>query len=261
MHMLLAAVAAGNAAYCAFSLSGLQLGVFVAITLTTLLWYRGLRRLFPGPIAASQFALLRYPALVYLVAAPAPAGPEPPLVLALVLVYLCFSVFELLHDARLLAARGSAALLALAMLLMLGVSGLMGVALRDRGESGLPVQGAMTALGAAVFLFLFWRRHRRRAPGGWDYLVFVIGAAWVLNFSLAGREFALPALGVRLASSEEQQHGPGRRAHEAAADLPAGLVPLAAAHLHLDPGRPRRPLARLDAQDGALRQLRVKRQA
>jgi hypothetical protein len=189
LHFMLALVVVWNAAYLAFSLSWPLLAIFVALSVVFLLWNRGLHRLFPGPIASSQVALLKYPVLVYLLAAPEPlAVPEGPFLLVLVLVYLGFSVFELLHDGRLRTA-GSGAILALAMVLMLAVSAVMTAGMSDRAAWVRQVQVVLTGLGAAVFLVLFGRRRRGRALGGWAYLVFVIAFAWLVNFSLGGRDF------------------------------------------------------------------------
>jgi chromosome segregation ATPase len=188
-HVLLIAVMAGNGAYIAFSFSWFLVGVFLALVVAVLFWNRGLRRLCPGPVAASLVSLLKYPVLAYLVAAPAPGAPEAYFLLALVLVYLTFSVFELLHDERLRAAPGSAGLLALAMGLMVGVSALMAAALGDHGAPGRLVQTLLTGLGAAGLLLLFWRRRGGRAPGPWEYGVFAIALAWLLNLALAGQDF------------------------------------------------------------------------
>jgi hypothetical protein len=192
-HIVFAFAVAWNTAYLAFQQTWPLLGLFLALSLASFLWYKGSRRLSPGPIAGSQVTLLRYPVLVYLIAAPTSALPEG-LLPVLALVYLCFSVFELLHDGRLRAAEGSTAVLALAMLLMLGTSVVMAVELHQGGGLTPAIQVALTGLGAAVLLSLFWRRAAGRPPAVEPYLVFLIGFAWLVNFSPAGRELLLPAL-------------------------------------------------------------------
>ncbi len=196
LHLLLFLIVGGNAAYLAFAFGifSVALGAFLVLNLAMLAWYGGLRRLFPGPVAASQVALLKYPALVYLLAAPTQPVPEPSLLVTMALIYLCFSVFELLHDDRLRAASGSVWLVGLAMILMLGVSGVMAVALSERSQDAALVQAAATGVGALVFLALFWRRRRGGAAGVWAYLAFVVGFAWVLNFVLGNQAYALPII-------------------------------------------------------------------
>ncbi len=195
-HFLLVTAVAWNVAYLTFSGSWQILGAFAALSAAFLLWYRGLRRRFPAPLASSQLSLLRYPALVYLLAAPTSNVPEAPLLFALALVYLGFSAFALLHDGRLRAVPGASWALALALALMLGLSGEMTVVLRDRGGSVQAVQCALTGLGAIVFLYLYWRRGPRRAPGARDYLVFVVAFAWLVNFAFGGRDLAIPWLPI-----------------------------------------------------------------
>jgi hypothetical protein len=193
LQVVFAFALAWNTAYLAFQQKWPLLGLFLGLDLASFLWYKGLRRLCPGPVAESQVAALKYPALAYLVAAPATGLPDA-LLPALAVVYLCFSVFELLHDGRLRAAQGSAAVLALAMALMLGISGVVAARLYDGGGLAPVVQVVLTGLGSAVLLALLWRRATGRAPGVGAYLVFLIGLAWLVNFSPVGRELVLPAL-------------------------------------------------------------------
>jgi hypothetical protein len=192
-HIVFAFALAWNTAYLAFEQAWPRLGLFLALNLAFFAWYKGLRRLCPGPIADAHIALLRYPALVYLIAVPAPAVAGR-LLPALAVVYLCFSAFELLHDGRLRAAEGSAGILALAMLLLLGTSAVMAVELHQKGGLAPVAQVVLTGLGAAVFLVLFWRRVIGRAPGAEPYLIFLIGFAWLLNLSTDGHGLVLPAL-------------------------------------------------------------------
>jgi hypothetical protein len=196
VHLVLFIAVGGNAAYLAFAFGifSLPLAVFLVLNLVLLAWYGGLRSLFPGPVAASQVALLKYPAMVYLLGALTHPIPEPPLLLTMALVYLAFSVFELLHDDQLRATSGSAWLLALSMALLLGVSGLIAATLSERSRDAALIQAGATALGAMIFLLLFWRRQRGSAAGVWAYVVFVIAFAWLLNFSLGSQAYALPAL-------------------------------------------------------------------
>ena len=70
----------------------------------------------------------------------------------------------------------------------------MAAELHQGGGLAPVVQVVLTGLGAAVLLYLFWRRAAGRAPGVEPYLVFLIGFAWLVNFSPAGRELVLPAL-------------------------------------------------------------------
>jgi hypothetical protein len=191
-QLMLAMAVAWNVAYLTFSGSGLLLGAYAALSVASLFLSKGLLGQWPGPLARSQVSLLRYPALVYLLAAPTSVLPKGPLLSTLALVYLCFSAFALLHEGRLRAARGSAGMLALAIVLMLAVAAQMAVVLGEHGGSAWMVQCALTGLGAGVLLYVYWRRGAGRAARAGDYLVFVVGFAWMVNFAFDGREFAIP---------------------------------------------------------------------
>src|SRR5581483_5474437 len=56
LQLLLGLAVAWNAGYLAFSHSWPLLAIFVGLSLVFLLWNKGLRRLFPGPVAAGQVA-------------------------------------------------------------------------------------------------------------------------------------------------------------------------------------------------------------
>ncbi len=94
----------GYAALCAF------LGV----------WYRWLAPQLPeGPLAAHG-VLIKYPAIVALLHWNSGGAGPPPLVLGL--VFLCFGVYELLHDSRLRARPGTSTWLRVEMLGLLTIS-------------------------------------------------------------------------------------------------------------------------------------------
>ena len=52
-HVVFAFAIAWNTAYLAFQQTWPRLGLFLALSLASFLWYKGLRRLCPGPIAGS----------------------------------------------------------------------------------------------------------------------------------------------------------------------------------------------------------------
>jgi hypothetical protein len=177
-HALLAACFILTGAWIALRDPGPRLAVFLALVGAAALWYGAPRRLRPGGVAGYHVVLCKYPAIAYLVSAPAAGGPRP---LVLLLVYLCFCVYEVLHDPRLRPARGALAVLALE---MSALAALPALAARDAGAAGL--QATLAALGVGVLAVLFLRHVRRAAPGPWPYAVFVPGFAGLLSYSLGG---------------------------------------------------------------------------
>jgi len=153
---------------------GPTLVLFLALNALFLVWYAGLRRACPFRLVGAHVVLLKYPAFVYVLAAPAGPWPDARLAVTLALVYLTFCVHEGLHDPRLGGTAAPAVLAAEAGALVL-------LALRLAAS---PVQVAAAGLGAVPLGLLCWRRLRGPLPAPWAYAVFAVTAAWLLVFTL-----------------------------------------------------------------------------
>ncbi len=156
--------------------------VFLLLNTTILIWYWYLSKVCSCAVVSYHVVLIKYPVFVYLLSHGFTEFEA--LLYAAALVYLCFCVHEVLHDARLRAARGSSGFLAFEMAFLAAVATLMVV---DLGELGLPaavVQASLTALGTAGLVFLLKRHCAQLLPGRWPYAVFLIGFSWLLNYSL-----------------------------------------------------------------------------
>lgn len=117
-----AALAAANAALFAFmGHSAIRLAGFALLGAGLLAWYR-FRRAAHG-FANAQVVLVKYPVITALVC----AGPSPTaaLLLAMLAVYLGFSVYEILHDRRLAARPGASWVLATEMIALCATVALM----------------------------------------------------------------------------------------------------------------------------------------
>jgi len=155
-----------------------QLLLFLLMNGLFFTWYQWLRPTTPSATAHYHLLLAKYPAFVYLFHGG--DGASVPLLLAMALVYLCFCVYEPLHDSRCSVPRW---LLALEMLLLTLVSALMGLALFPHGGAAA-LQGVLTALGVLALALLFRRRRTQPDAGQWSYAVFVIGFVEMAIFSM-----------------------------------------------------------------------------
>src|SRR5262249_10817450 len=153
-----------NAVWIGLSAGGVALVVFLVLSGFFCEWYAVLRRGCRSPLLRAHVVLLKYPAIVYLLAAPAGLSPQPRFAVTLALVYLTFCVYEGLHDDRLRTARASA-------VLAVETVALAAVALLTA-----PGRAAVLAAGlGAVLLALLYLRYRSGAlPAPWPYAVFVV---------------------------------------------------------------------------------------
>lgn len=160
--------------------------LFMLGNIAFLLWYRWLRKICRNDIIASHVVLFKYPLFVYLLSGesfPTSGGRLP---LAMLLVYLCFCVYELLHDARLHRAQGARKTLAVEMTVLCAVSAIMAVTLGDRSGLAALLQAIITVAGG-LFLAALFLRHRAGVQTKFEnYAVFVLGFFQALTFSLGG---------------------------------------------------------------------------
>lgn len=162
-----------------------SLGVFLFLNVSFVIWYSILRILSSNNVVFHSIVLVKYPVFVFLLSGShfgARAGL--PLGYGMLVTFLCFCAYELLHDQRLLANRNAASLLACEFSALLFVAILMLIELR-RNESILAfVQAGLLAAGSIILTFLFRQYRRRAAPGLWHFGVFFVAFAWLLNFAL-----------------------------------------------------------------------------
>jgi 4-hydroxybenzoate polyprenyltransferase len=150
------------------------------------IWYRVRGRFHVKGIVNYHLVLLKYPVIVYILGSPSLQAGLSHLLMAMVLVYLCFCIYEVLHDADLRAAQGARAALALEMWALGATSVLMAVTLFGQWRIAGLLQGTLALLGI-LFLARLFRLHRTRPVSSrWSYTVFVVGFLQVLTFHLSG---------------------------------------------------------------------------
>ena len=166
------------------SMTGLL--VFLALNVSLLLWYTLFRRWATSRMLAYHVVAAKYPVFVYLLGTEGRPGWN--LLLAMALVYFCFSAYEVLHDRQLQAEPWAEKTLNLELALLLAVAALMTTVLVEHG-SALAVPQALLSVGGLLVLgHAFVRRRLHRESVTAAYLVFAV--TFILN--------AVFSLGVRL---------------------------------------------------------------
>lgn len=148
-------------------------------------WYRGRRRLAPNKLADGHLILLKYPLFVYLVTEPAQASFVS-LAVSMSVVYLCFCIYEILHDRSVGGLPAARKILAFEIVGLIGLYALMAAELMSHGPMQAVTQSLLTIAALIVFtrLFLSHRAMRVLHPG--CSIVFVLGYLQLFNFSLRG---------------------------------------------------------------------------
>ncbi len=182
-RLLLAAIFALNVAAITLLKPGHFLVAFLILNMALFLWYRVPRTFRLYSFFSYHVVLVKYPVFVYLLGFVAAGDEGAPRLFAMALVYLCFCVYEVLHDERLRRAAGAVYLLAGEMAALAVVATLMFMDRINAGGRAAELQGALAIAGTAVLVFLFQRHRARVAPGRWCYAVFLIGFTWLLNYS------------------------------------------------------------------------------
>jgi hypothetical protein len=160
--------------------------MFALLNGSFFVWYRWRAELCRSEIGASHVVLGKYPIFIYLLSGESAATSSVRLVLAMLLVYLCFCVYELLHDAKLNRVPGALKLLAGEMTALCAVSAVMAITLIEHGGAIAIVQAAMTVAGGLFLARLFLRRRAGVHTDIESYAVFVVGFFQALTFSLGG---------------------------------------------------------------------------
>jgi hypothetical protein len=176
---LLAAAAAANVSLLASKPDGaLRVGGFVLLTVGVAGWYRWRKTQRVNAVVGYHVVLLKYPALALLISPPGPAERRHSQLVAAALVYLCFCVFEVLHDDRLRSARGVGPVLAFESVLLAGAPMLLWT---PRTQATLILAAAVASV-AVVAALLSLARRRRITP----YVVFVAATLQLATLGLGG---------------------------------------------------------------------------
>ena len=163
-----------------------KLAGFIALNGGLLLWYRRRLGLSLNKIINSHVVLAKYPLFVYLLSDTSRAASTPYL-LSLSVVYLCFCVYELLHDKTLWTAPWARRVLGVEMLALVVVYGLMAAELRSSVTVATVTQVILTTAGGLASILLFFRHRSQTISSNWNYAVIIIGFAGLVNFSLGNK--------------------------------------------------------------------------
>ena len=149
------------------------------------LWYSRLRATVTDKILGYHLVVGKYPVFAYLLSG---EGWEKwRLLLAASLVYLCFSLYEALHDRSLDRVPGTTTVRYVEIGALSAVLALMAV---DVVGSRLPVvlfQGLLSIVVPPALCIVFGIRHVHLTSPKTGYAVFVLGFVVILNFSLGVR--------------------------------------------------------------------------
>ncbi len=162
-----------------------RLWVFLLLNAAYLLWYNLLRGILHSRVFAYHVVLVKYPVIVFFLSGD--GGDMWSLLLAVVMVFISFSMYEALHDGELNQNSRVVQIRRLEAAALLVVSLLM--ALRMAGGSGAAaiLQGAGGVAAFLVLRELFERRGLHLQSRSSSYSVFALGFLLVVNFSLGVR--------------------------------------------------------------------------
>ena len=162
-----------------------RLGVFLLLTGTYLLWYCALRSMLTNEIIGYHIVAGKYAAFVFLLSGEGESTWN--LVLTMALVYVSFTIHEVLHDRALQAVPGAELALRLEIGFLFVVSALMALELSSRSLVVAAVQGLLGLVSLLTLGEAFGRRriHCQSAKAG--YLVFAVAFALSVAFALGAR--------------------------------------------------------------------------
>ena len=156
--------------------------IYLLMNGAALVWYLRLRSLVTDATASAHVLLLKYPVIVYLLGGWFPRGSVGYLTLSMALVYLCFCIYETLHDPELVVGRSSR-LLAAEVATLVAIPTLYTLLLH-RGWIAPLFQATVAVAASVVVVFLFRRRRLQAEPGLWSYTPFAVGFLQVLSMSV-----------------------------------------------------------------------------
>jgi hypothetical protein len=162
-----------------------RLGELLLLNAGAFLWYSRLRSMVTGRILGYHLVVGKYPAFVYLLSG---NGRERwRLLLATSLVYICFSLYEALHDKSLHSLPGITTVRNVEIGALGAVSALMAVTVIGSSPSVVLFQSLLSAVVPLALFILFCHRQTHLSSPKTSYLVFVLGFIVILNFSFGVR--------------------------------------------------------------------------
>ncbi len=166
--------------------SGLSLIAFLILNFLVFAWYTIRGQLTFNSVFSHTIVLLKYPVFVYLLSSHA-GGRERILtaVYAMSVTFLCFCIYELLHDHRVSSIKHAHQLLMLELMAVVLVGFLILKDLIGKSELLAVVQFGLVVVGSVVLIRLLQRSLNQVPPGRWCYAVFLVGFVWLLNYALA----------------------------------------------------------------------------
>lgn len=182
--LVIAITFAFNVTLIAVSRTEAAVAAFLILNAVMLVWYWN-NNSRVNAVVRYHVVLIKYPVFVYLLCPFSNGSGGRPIIYAMGLAYLCFCVYELLHDQRLHRFAGMSYVLAAELVVLELLATLILIDLSKVAEPWAIVQAALAVLGAVIFVFLHQRQRVHTAPGRWCYAVFLIGFCWLLNYSIA----------------------------------------------------------------------------
>lgn len=158
--------------------------LFIVLNVAMFLWYRLRDRSALSSGARSHIALMKYPVFVYLLSGLVTPRGTIPLLLSAALVYLCFTVFEVLHNLPLLTSPNIDRVLAAEMTGFGAVMIATVYASIPQSGMGVLVQSLLAGAGIVALVLLF--RHRHMLSVGQSRYIFVIAFLPLLGGALGG---------------------------------------------------------------------------
>lgn len=158
--------------------------LFIVLNVAMFLWYRLRDRSALSSGTRSHIALMKYPVFVYLLSGLVTPRGTIPLLLSAALVYLCFTVFEVLHNLPLLASPDIDRMLAAEMTGFGAVMIATVYASLPQSGTGVLVQSLLAGAGIVALVLLF--RHRYTLSVGQSRYVFVIAFLSLVGGALGG---------------------------------------------------------------------------
>lgn len=159
--------------------------VLLILNAAAVLWYCGLRGILAGKVLGYHVVMVKYPLFVFLLSGDSRNGWR--LFLAMAMVYLCFSIYEALHDRDLQKTPGAVTALTLEIVVLFVVSALMTFEVIDSKPAIVLFQGISGLFILLVLSDLFLRRRIHLNSTKSSYAVFIGSFILILNFSIGAR--------------------------------------------------------------------------
>lgn len=174
-----------NAVLIALFKSYAAVAAFFVLNVAYVLWYSLPRKMSSDHIIVHAMVLMKYPVFVFLLSgSPAKGHLSLSLCYGMLVTFLCFCAYELQHDERLRVNRYAVSLLAFAFSSLCFVAFLMLIELRRNASIFTLGQAGLLIVGSIILAFLFRQFQVQAASVWWQFGVFFVGIAWLLNFAL-----------------------------------------------------------------------------